>query len=227
MQFTAVPEPFFSRILPDINDIAELKTLLTVFRLTYRKKGHVRFVTLSELKTDAALMQGLAAEAESPSARLEVALKMAVECGVLLHLVAETDGGSEEVYFINTESDRVLVEKLRRKEIVLPVLKVNSGSEYEARAGLPDIFSLYEQNIGIITPIIAEGLRDAQKQYPEAWIGDAIREAANHSKRNWSYISAILERWNAEGRGDGTHRGNPKTDPDKYIKGKYGHLVQR
>jgi DNA replication protein len=227
MQFTAIPEPFFSRILPEIDDIAELKTLLSVFRLVYRKKGRLRFVTLSELKDDVALVQGIAVEGVIPASRLETALETAVERGVLLHLAAETNGASEGVYFLNTEADRVLVARLRSGEMVFPALKVNPSTEYEAKVEMPDIFSFYEQNIGVITPIIVEGLRDAQKQYPEAWIGDAIREAANHGKRNWSYISAILERWNAEGRVDGTHRGNPKTDPDKYIKGKYGHLVQR
>ncbi|HUT96533.1 MAG TPA: DnaD domain protein, partial [Dehalococcoidales bacterium] len=92
----------------------------------------------------------------------------------------------------------------------------------------PDIFSLYEQNIGMLTPMIAEELRDALKVYPENWINDAIKEAVSNNKRKWSYISAILERWTTEGRDDGTYRGDSKkTDPDKYIKGKYGHMVGR
>ena len=37
-------------------------------------------------------------------------------------------------------------------------------------ASKPNIFSLYEANIGIITPLIAEELKDAELQYPEAWI---------------------------------------------------------
>ena len=47
-------------------------------------------------------------------------------------------------------------------------------------------------------------------------------------KRSWRYISRILERWSVEGKGSGTHQRNPeKTDPDKYVRGKYGHVVQR
>ncbi|GAH24252.1 unnamed protein product, partial [marine sediment metagenome] len=92
---------------------------------------------------------------------------------------------------------------------------------------LPDIFTLYEQNMGMLTPMIAEELREAEKLYPETWIRDAIKEAVNQNKRKWSYISAILERWLAEGRSDGTYRRDSKTDPDKYIKGKYGHMVRR
>ncbi|MFC1995539.1 DnaD domain protein [Chloroflexota bacterium] len=67
-----------------------------------------------------------------------------------------------------------------------------------------------------------------QKLYPEIWIKDAIKEAVTQNKRKWNYISAILERWAAEGKSNGTHKRDfKKTDPDKYIKGKYGHMVRR
>jgi DNA replication protein len=92
----------------------------------------------------------------------------------------------------------------------------------------PDIFIAYEENIGLLTPMIADELKDAERTYPADWIRDAIREAALHNKRNIRYITKILETWSAEGRSDGTYQRNPaKTDPDRYIKGKYGHIVQR
>ena len=93
----------------------------------------------------------------------------------------------------------------------------------------PDIFTLYEENVGMLTPLIADELKEAGQHYPEAWIKDAIKEAVNQNKRNWKYISRILERWSTEGKKDGAHRGNSKTntDPDKYVRGKYGHMVQR
>jgi DnaD/phage-associated family protein len=92
-----------------------------------------------------------------------------------------------------------------------------------------DIFTLYEQNIGMLTPLIADELREAGKLYPENWIKEAIKESAALNKRNWRYIARILEHWSTEGKDDGTHRGNSKkiADPDKYIRGKYGHMVQR
>jgi len=64
----------------------------------------------------------------------------------------------------------------------------------------PNIFALYEQNIGLLTPLIAEDLKDAVNHYPEEWIEAAFREALQHNKRKWSYISAILRRWETEGR---------------------------
>ena len=75
--------------------------------------------------------------------------------------------------------------------------------------------------------MIAEELREAEKIYPATWIKEAIKEAVARNKRNWRYIAAILERWATEGKGDGTYRRDFKTDPDKYLKQKYGHMVRR
>ncbi|MFC1847533.1 DnaD domain-containing protein, partial [Chloroflexota bacterium] len=140
-----------------------------------------------------------------------------------------TDSSPEDVYFLNTESDRRVVDKIRNGELALAGLKAGRQVSPEVETEQPpDIFTLYEQNIGMLTPMIAEELRAAEKLYPEAWIRDAIKEAVNQNVRKKSYILAILERWATEGKSDGTHkRDSKKTDPDKYIKGKYGHMVQR
>ncbi|MEX2431266.1 MAG: DnaD domain protein, partial [Dehalococcoidia bacterium] len=65
----------------------------------------------------------------------------------------------------------------------------------------PNVFALYEANIGLLTPMIADQLRDAEEAYPEEWIESAFHEAVEQNKRSWRYIAAILERWATEGRG--------------------------
>jgi hypothetical protein len=37
MDFTAIPNPFFTALLPQIDDMAELKTTLHIFRVLYAK----------------------------------------------------------------------------------------------------------------------------------------------------------------------------------------------
>jgi DnaD/phage-associated family protein len=120
------------------------------------------------------------------------------------------------------------VTKIQNGELSLSGLKAK-GQTYTELEELPDIFTLYEQNIGMLTPMIAEELREAEKLYPLNWIKDAIKEAVALNKRSWRYIAAILERWSAEGRSDGTYRrdSTKKEGPDKYIQGKYGHMVGR
>lgn len=227
MEFTPLPNLFFSSLLPQISDMAELKTTLHVMAVLYRKRGYPRFVTYGELLANASLMSSLKGVTEAPDEVLRNALKMATERGTVIHIVLDRDGASEDVYLLNTESNRQAVVKIQNGELKISGLKTTGRAYVEAEEP-PDIFTLYEQNIGMLTPMIADELREAEKLYPPSWIGDAIKEAVNQNKRKWSYISAILEHWLAEGKKDGTYQRHPKkTDPDKYIKGKYGHMVRR
>ncbi|MFC2014456.1 DnaD domain-containing protein [Chloroflexota bacterium] len=229
MQFTPVPNLFISSLLPQINDIAELKTTLHIFRTLYGKKGYPRFVSYRELLADKSLMNSLREGEKTTGEKLNEALEMAVRRGTVLQLVVSRDGEPEDIYFLNTDSDRKAMAKIQNGEIVLAGLKAGRQAQPDADAGPPpDFFTLYEQNIGMLTPMIADELREAEKLYPEKWIRDAIKEAVSLNKRSWRYIERILENWAAEGRKDGTHRGDSeKTDPGKYTKGKYGHMVRR
>jgi DNA replication protein len=221
-QFTAVPNAFFSALLPQISDIAELKVTLHIFQTLYQKRGYPRFTSYPELLGNKSLMSSL-----KDKEALAKALEAATKRGTILHLALDRDGKTEDIYFLNSEADRQTMAKIESGELKLSGLKPKEPALIDKEAP-PDVFTLYEQNIGMLTPMIAEELRDALKLYTENWIRDAIKEAVNHNKRKWSYISAILERWTAEGRDDGTYRGDSKkTGPDKYIKGKYGHIVQR
>ncbi|MFC1898864.1 DnaD domain-containing protein [Chloroflexota bacterium] len=227
MRFTPIPNLFFSRLLPKIEEMVELKTTLYVLEALYGKRGYPRFVTGNELLSNTGLMKSLKVSDEVPAEMLNRALKMALERGVILHLSVYKGDAPFDIYFLNTTMDRRAIKKIQNGEIVLKGIKPGERQADVLTEELPDIFTLYEQNMGILTPMIAEELRSAEKLYPEGWIRDAIREAVNQNKRKWSYVSAILERWSAEGRSDGTYWRDSKTDTDKYIKGKYGHMVQR
>ena len=227
MDFTPIPNLFLSRLMPQISDIAELKTTLHIFMSIYNKKGSPRFVSFGELLNNTSLMQSINQTSKQAEEVLCNTLESAVKRGTLLYLTADTNGKTEEIYFLNTQSDRQAIDRIKSGELNLPgfELKAKVAAQTEA---LPDIFTLYEENIGMLTPIIAEELKEAENLYPKAWIRDAIKKAINQNKRKWNYISAILERWSAEGKDYGAYRRNTeKEDPDKYIKGKYGHMVRR
>ena len=227
MEFTPVPNVFLSMLLPEISDLAELKLTLHLFRLLYYKKGSPRFVSFNELANDTGLMSSIKENDTNPEETLSKALELAIKRKTIMHITAK-DGKHEDIYLLNTETNREATEKISNGEIHLSGLETKHISPEILTEKQPNVFTLYEENIGLLTPMIAEELRDAEKTYPESWIKDAIKEAVNAGKRNWRYISAILERWETEGKNDGTHvRDFKKTDPDKFIKGKYGHAVKR
>ena len=228
MQFTPLPKYFLSTLLPEIDDIAELKTTLHIFAIIYGKRGNIRFVTRRELQNNAGLRLSLKDTAKLPEPALHDALQAATQRGTIIHLPLDRDGTPEDVYFLNTDYNRQIIVKIQNGEIELTGFS-NTEPIYTETEKQPDIFTLYEENIGMLTPMIADELRQAEQLYPEAWIRDAIKEAVSSNKRSWRYIARILERWSAEGRSSGAHRrhSEPQTDPDKYIKGKYGHIVRR
>ena len=198
-----LPDSFFTRVMPGIQDLAELKTILYVSYLSGQKQDRprpgIRGVTYKELKTETGrLSAGLDEET------LRRALNSAVEHGTLLHSTLDIGGVLEDVY-----------------SLAAPLYRGHQPPT-------ASVFALYEQNIGTLTPMIAEELKEAEKLYPPRWIEEAFKEAVALNKRSWRYIARILERWASEGKDSGEHKRDIKKDgPDKYVKGRYGHLVRR
>jgi DnaD/phage-associated family protein len=224
-RFTPIPNIFFSEVLPQIDDLAELKVTLHIFWVLYQKRGYPRFITYGELLGDPALMRGIEGQGSAPEL-LRQGLNRAVSRGTLLHLTLERDGEVRDLYFVNTDADRRAVEKIKSGELKLGELV--KAEPYQISPEQPNIFTLYEKNIGMLTPIIAEELKEAEKHYLASWIQDAFREAVDLNKRNWRYISRILERWEAEGKHDGKPGRHPKaeSDPEEYYR-RYKQFLKR
>ncbi len=200
LKYTPLPDLFFSELLPQIDSLAELKVTLHVLWLLYRKQGTPRYVTFAELQRDSTLLRGLAGLSESPVQALREGLQQAVVRGTLLRL-ASSGADGEQFYFANSAQGRKGVEKVRSGE-----LQLTPSAALDEATGVkepPNIFVLYEQNIGLLQPLIADELKEAEAEFPAEWIEDAFRIAVEQNVRNWKYIRRILERWRTEGKGNG------------------------
>jgi DNA replication protein len=215
-----LPEQFFTTLLPEIEDYAELKVTLHLFWLLSQKRGTPRCASDRELAADAVLRRSLRRKGDPRPVeeKLRVGLEQAVARGTLLQVKLRLDEELVCWYFFNTEPSRQAVAQLQEGELPATRLLKQEGPTGEAGAAIaemiavemdrPNIFTLYEQNIGLLLPMISEELKDAAAQYPEDWIEDAFREAVQQNKRNWRYIRAILQRWETEGKG-GVNHGTP------------------
>ncbi len=225
-----IPGSFFTDLMPAIDDINELKITLYLIWLIKHKKGLIRFVTLKELLNNSLLLDSMLPvdSQDSKDNVLAGAVQMAVKRGVLIETNLQIGGKEQQIFLLNAENERKYLDKALRGEITIAGI-----DSIELKTGpsqpLPDIYSLYEQNIGMISPIIAEELRKAEDIYPGDWLIQAFQEAAELNKRNWRYIVRILERWATEGKDDGkTGRYSKKEkDTGKYTRGKFGHMVKQ
>lgn len=232
-ELVPLPAKFFSELLPEISRASELKVTLHIFWRISLQKVFPKCVSLKELQDDENLLNGLSAVAPRKSANEELteALNLAVSRGTVLRLKSQDEDRAEEWYFVNTASNRRLLNKWKRERVSLAAVLPERGFSPAARAQdeRTSIFKLYEDNVGVLTPLIAEQLADAEHAYPSQWIEDAFAEAAGYNRRNWRYISRILENWATQGRQGATNRRNSgrPINPDKYRKGKYSHLFGR
>lgn len=224
-QKTAIPNVFFTQLLPQIKDAAELRIVLHVFWAVQQKKGSPRFVTFRELLGDKTLAPSLGQDLPERVEALESGLRGAVERGVLISTRVEAEGLGHEIYMLNTLENTRAMERMSSGGISVPAVPIEVSGDYAK----PSIFSLYENNIGPLTPLISEEIEAALRQFSEEWIREAVQEAVRYEARSWRYIEAILRKWKTEGKTGGTARRHPETgqNTDRYFKGKYGHLVRR
>jgi len=196
---TPVPNPLLSNLLAQIDDLTELKVTLRVIWQTHQKHGHPRFVYLREVLADPVLVNSLRGSSQ-PQAELRRALDSAVDRGTLVTADLLQEGVRQRVFALNNDAYR---QALARLEQDAPTENgVNHEEPEEAAAERSNVFALYEDNIGMLSPMIAEQLREAEQEYPASWIEDAVREAVSQNARSWRYISRILERWREGGKDD-------------------------
>jgi DnaD/phage-associated family protein len=77
-----------------------------------------------------------------------------------------------------------------------------------------EIFKAYENEIGMLTPFIADAIEDVLLSgTPSKWVVDSFREAASQNARSWKYCAAILKRWVAQGNQNPVEKAKPQGKP--------------
>lgn len=218
-----LPEAFFMELLPLIDDANELKLTLFCFWAMEQQDGRYRYLRHADLT-----IPEIPAPLDDPET-LAVAMARCLKRGTMLAVNIDGANGLETLVFLNTPNGRTAVEQIaagnwRPGDADHPV---------EVLPPPPNIYRLYEANIGMLTPMIADELRDAAETYPAAWIEEAIQIAVTRNARNWRYVCAVLERWQKEGKDDGkesrhgVHNGDSEESRNRFVSGKYADLIEQ
>ena len=230
-----IPEQFFTELLPQIDDLAELKLTLHCFWLLNEQESELRYLRGDDLRADPALLKSLHAEGDlrTPLQAVADALQRAVARNLLLRMdveikttVSNAEGNpvTEDWFLMNTPKGRELAAMIRQGR--LHELQVVIPDEARLKVERPNIFILYEQNISVLSPLAADQLRDMEKTYPPAWIAEAFDIAVASNKRSLRYIKAVLKRWETEGKdNEGTRRNTEESQQAKYIPDEYSDIA--
>jgi DnaD/phage-associated family protein len=202
-------------LLPVIKEINELKLVFYLLWSAYTQGDYGVPFNIRDIVRDENFLKGLVVANDGAESLLTKLLEKLVKDKILVKVNSADDSS----YFINSPRGRAAAELALSGSLFM--------NEDKPRATLniirPNIFRLYEENIGPLTPLIADSLRDAEETYPEEWIEEAIQIAVANNVRRWNYIDRILSRWQEEGR-DGTDRRNTQEDYRRYLKGEYGEF---
>ena len=204
--FTQLPDKFFHQLLKEIDDPAELKvTLYFLWRVEHMDSP---FRALSKMDFNVKEL-GLSAD------EIKLGLEKAVKRGSLLKVQREA-----KVYFLlNSPRGRAGVQAIESGNWNP---QVGTSAPPTER---PNVFRLYEENIGPLTPLIADALKDAEELYSDEWIADVIEIAVKNNKRNWKYCEAILKRWKEEGTHGQKDQRDARQGSERYTKSEFAEYL--
>ncbi len=220
VRWVPLPEPFFAQVLPQVQDLEVLHVLLFTFWHLSQQEDTPRYVPERAYE---ALLRWPAWEHRTEE-DLHRALEKAVTQGFLLRGEAQdAQGRLWRLYFLPSPKGKAAWEALQAGH-----WQPQEDPERPLRIYLdrPNIFRLYEENIGPLTPLVAERLEEATRQYPASWIEEAFRIAVERNVRHWRYIEGILKRWQQEGKDDRTPEGDSEAGLRKYLDSPYASIYE-
>jgi len=203
--FTQVPDSFI-QVMNEIEDVAELKvTLYAIWRIEHTE-GNFRAMCETDFE-EAAL--GLKMD------EIRRGLEKAVERQTLLRAENEAD----VFYFLNSPRGRLSAEAFAKGQW--------RGAMRAYVPNKSNLFKLYEENIGALTPLLADMLKEAEREYPGAWFEEAFEIAVSRNVRNWKYIEAILRRWKENGKDERRDSEDSVKDAKRYTDGEFSEYLKR
>lgn len=203
----SVPYDFLHDVVIDITSAEEMQVTLAVFRLAAELEGDETPLAERAILNDRPLREAMRKSGimNDPDERIMTGLDLAVGRGTVLRFMVRRGRKESFWYYLNTPVNRHTIAAMERGALAPPAVVWEGDSKPSVAADPPNAFRLYEQNIGPLTPLIADQITQAITDYPPDWIEDAIGEAVAYNRRSWRYIVRILENWKATGRRDDDH----------------------
>ena len=209
-EFTiSISSGVLEKSIKNLNNINEIKIFLRIIHLIYQKQNlntETFELSFDEISNDPVTLKLLGPNSLTKD---QITKKLKEICDVLIM----KDFINQKIYTNKVTGITKTVFHMETFEKTNdPVISENNPK---------NIFELYEDNVGMLNPMIVDELIQAENKFPFNWIVDAVKESITRNKRNWKYIHTILETWDREGKNNGRTLGNSeKTGYGEYFKRK-------
>ena len=220
-RLTRIPLTFFKELLPKINDLGELKVTLYAFWMLDRMEGDIRYFQFKDLLEDETFCAGMGKTQKESKKNIQFGLDLAIKRGTFLATEINLPNSKQILYFLNTLRGQTAIKAIN---IGNWEFSGDTKSPIKLKLDTPNIFRLYEDNIGPLTPMIADALKDAEKEYSSTMVSRAIKIAAFENKRNLRYIQVVLR--NIKEKDGKELKKESEKDFRRYGRGKYGEIIK-
>lgn len=185
---TRVPNAVLSAVLNEVAESGTVKLILRAVWLLERQRGFPASITVNELRHDRVLIRVFKSKE-----RFDAALDQSLNLGVLIKF----ELNNADALMLNT------VSATRQVENVKDTQSGNiekDGWDASVGSDMPDdAFRAYEENIGILSPMIRENITAVLQDFSDEDIIEAIKIAVENENRSWSYVAGVLRKWARDG----------------------------
>ena len=185
---TRVPNAVLSAVLNEVEESETVKLILRAVWLLERQRGFPASITVNELRHDRVLIRVFKSQE-----KFNVALDQSLNLGVLIKF----ELNNTDALMLNTVSATRQVENVKDTQ---PENIEKDGWDASVGSDMPDdAFRAYEENIGILSPMIRENITAALQDFSDQDIIEAIKIAVENENRSWSYVAGVLRKWARDG----------------------------
>lgn len=184
---TRVPNAVLSTVLNEVEEPETVKLILRAVWLLERQRGFPASITVNELQHDRVLIRVFKSKE-----RFDAALNQSLNMGVLIKF----ELNNTDALMLNTVSATRQVEHVKDTQSE----NIDDDGWDSVGSEMPeDAFRAYEENIGVLSPMIRENITAALQDFSDEDMIEAIKIAVDNESRSWSYIAGVLRKWARDG----------------------------
>ena len=152
IRYTPTPNLVFGKLLDEIKELNDLKFILRIIWMINQAKRVPKYITLEEIISDRIINAIIPKPNTEPDTFCKSILNKPQLLNLFLYHEININQSNTAVVALNTARNKTMLNKIKGLDKFDSVFQPNGDVSEES----PNIFKLYEDNIGTLNPIITD-----------------------------------------------------------------------